>query len=286
MTNTTVAFGAYMRDRIDEGAPPFVERVYAESASYRTMGRDGIRETFRVSLLLVCDALVTGSNEVILSRLTSTGADRAHEGYMVEDILLVVNCARDFTWNTLDSFAASGATVQPIDVRGVEDLMHLFSHSIMLGFSQTFQQTLQAVNQQAAEIEAQRSTIRELGTPILPLHAGVIALPLVGAIDSYRASQVLERLLEAISEKQADIVIMDITGVPVVDTGVANYLLQTARAAQLIGAQVVLVGIGAEIAQTLVQLGVNLSQLKVYATLQDGIRYALGQLGYAITALS
>nr|WP_255603378.1 STAS domain-containing protein [Oscillochloris sp. ZM17-4] len=143
---------------------------------------------------------------------------------------------------------------------------------------------MQAVAQQAAEIEAQRYTIRELGTPILPLYEGVIALPLVGAIDSYRATQVLERLLEAISEKQADIVILDITGVPVVDTGVANYLLQTARAAQLIGAQVVLVGIGAEIAQTLVQLGVSLSQLKVYANLQAGISYALGQLGYKITA--
>jgi rsbT co-antagonist protein RsbR len=144
---------------------------------------------------------------------------------------------------------------------------------------------MQAVSQQAAEIEAQRYTIRELGTPILPLYEGVIALPLVGAIDSYRATQVLERLLEAISEKQADIVILDITGVPVVDTGVANYLLQTARAAQLIGAQVVLVGIGVEIAQTLVQLGVSLNQIKVYANLQAGVSYALAQLGYKIAAI-
>ncbi|MBX0327102.1 STAS domain-containing protein [Oscillochloris sp. ZM17-4] len=236
------------------------------------------------TLLLMCNALVTGSEETIVSRLTNAGADRAQDGYMIDDILIAIRHVRNFVWDRAEQFIAAGAALLPADARALEDLLHLMSRTLMLGYSQTYQQTMQAVAQQAAEIEAQRYTIRELGTPILPLYEGVIALPLVGAIDSYRATQVLERLLEAISEKQADIVILDITGVPVVDTGVANYLLQTARAAQLIGAQVVLVGIGAEIAQTLVQLGVSLSQLKVYANLQAGISYALGQLGYKITA--
>lgn len=282
MTASTVAFGSYLRDHIDDGFETMVERVYAESAAYRTQGPEGIRQTFRGTLLLICDALTSGSNETILTRLTNAGADRAQDGYLIDDILLVIDYVRNFMWDHAEHFAAEVTALQPADARALEDLIHKMSQALMLGYSQTYQQTMQAVAQQAAEIEAQRFTIRELGTPILPLYEGVIALPLVGAIDSYRATQVLERLLEAISEKQADIVILDITGVPVVDTGVANYLLQTARAAQLIGAQVVLVGIGAEIAQTLVQLGVNLSQLKVYANLQAGISYALGQLGYEI----
>jgi rsbT co-antagonist protein RsbR len=284
MTDTTAAFGAYLRDHLDEGLEGLVEQVYKESAGYRSQGNDGLRQTMHSTLLLMCDALVTASNDTIVSRLINAGADRAQDGYLIDDILIAIGHVRTFVWDRAEQFIAGGATLLPADARALEDLLHLMSRTLMLGYSQTYQQTMQAVNQQAAEIEAQRFTIRELGTPILPLYAGVIALPLVGAIDSYRATQVLERLLEAISEKQADIVILDITGVPVVDTSVANYLLQTARAAQLIGAQVVLVGIGAEIAQTLVQLGVNLSQLKVYANLQAGISYALGQLGYKITA--
>jgi rsbT co-antagonist protein RsbR len=284
MTTTTAAFGVYLREHIDEGFDALVDGVYQQSAAYRTQGTDGLRQTFRSSLLLICDALITGSNETIVSRLTNSGADRAQDGYLIDDILLVINRLRSFIWDQAERFASDGTTMLLADTRALEDLLHLLSHTLMLGYSQTYQQTMMAVSQQAAEIEAQRYTIRELGTPILPLHEGVIAMPLVGAIDSYRATQVLERLLEAISAKQADIVILDITGVPVVDTGVANYLLQTARAAHLIGAQVVLVGIGAEIAQTLVQLGVNLNQIKVYANLQAGISYALGQLGYKIAA--
>lgn len=286
MTNTIAAFGAYLREHLDEGFNAIVEHVFQESDSYHTLGIERIHQSVRSSLLLICDALITGSTQTVVARLANVGADRAEEGFKIEDILLVITYIRDFIWDHFERFALS-QTLQPlIDARSLEDILHLLSRTMMLGYSQTYQQTMQELSLQTAEIEAQRYTIRALGTPILPLYEGIIALPLVGAIDSYRATQVLERLLEEISIKQADIVIIDITGVPVVDTGVANYLLQTARAAQLIGAQVALVGIGAEIAQTLVQLGVNLNQLKVYANLQAGINYALEQLGYKITPIA
>ena len=137
-----------------------------------------------------------------------------------------------------------------------------------------------AANEQV--IRAQESQIRELSTPIIPIHTGVLVLPLVGAIDSHRASQVMETLLTGISEQQADVVIIDITGVPVVDTGVGNYLIQAARAAQLLGSRVVLVGISAEVAQTMVQLGVELAGIVTRANLQGGIEDALGMQGLAI----
>ncbi|HEY1014255.1 MAG TPA: STAS domain-containing protein, partial [Herpetosiphonaceae bacterium] len=132
-------------------------------------------------------------------------------------------------------------------------------------------------------IEAeQQARIAELSTPVVPLYEGILVLPLVGEIDSDRAGHIMESLLEEISREQADVVIIDITGVPVVDTGVANYLVQTAKAVKLLGSTVVLVGIGAEIAQTLVQLGVDLSNITTRANLQSGIEFAFGELGLEI----
>ncbi|MBV9790016.1 MAG: STAS domain-containing protein [Chloroflexi bacterium] len=133
-------------------------------------------------------------------------------------------------------------------------------------------------------ISEQNMQLRELSTPLMPIHQGVLVLPLVGQIDPRRASQVMETLLEGISAQSADVVIMDITGVPVVDTQVANYLIQAARAARLLGAKIVLVGIGPEIAQTIIQLGVDLSDITTRANLESGINYALGLQGLAITA--
>jgi rsbT co-antagonist protein RsbR len=131
-------------------------------------------------------------------------------------------------------------------------------------------------------IQAQAQQIRELSTPLIPLHTGILALPLVGTIDSYRATQIMETLLEGIAEQQADVVIIDITGVPLVDTGVGNHLLQAAQAAKLLGAQVILVGISTDVAQTMVQLGINLTQIITLASLQAGIDYAFGLQGLTI----
>jgi len=123
-------------------------------------------------------------------------------------------------------------------------------------------------------IAAQRSVIQELSTPIIPISDKVLVLPLVGTIDSARARQIMESMLGAISNIQAAVLIIDITGVAVVDTGVAHYLLQAARAAQLLGALVMLVGISPEVAQTVVQLGVDLSSLPTYSSLQVGLEHA------------
>ena len=131
-------------------------------------------------------------------------------------------------------------------------------------------------------LEAQQSALREISTPIVPIYEGILVLPMIGAIDSNRATAVTEALLEAITEHQADVVIMDITGVPVIDTGIANYLIQAARAVRLLGSQVVLVGISAEIAQTIVQLGIDLAGIVTRSNLQSGIEFALGLLDLAI----
>jgi rsbT co-antagonist protein RsbR len=193
-----------------------------------------------------------------------------------------LNELRHVTWDLIEAFDREHHTVTVAHVKQFEDAMHAFGQELLASFSIAYRQMQFQIRDQALQIESQQQTIRELSTPILPLYEGILVLPLVGAIDSFRAGQIMERLLTAIAERQADIIILDITGVPVIDTAVANYLLQTARAAQLIGAQVILVGIGAEIAQTIVQLGVELRGIQIGANLQAGIELALRQQGYAI----
>jgi rsbT co-antagonist protein RsbR len=125
--------------------------------------------------------------------------------------------------------------------------------------------------------------IREISSPVIPVHDDVLVLPLVGTIDSARSSRIMETLLTGVQEHAAEVVIIDITGVPIVDTAVANHLIQATRAATLLGAHCVLVGVSAEVAQTLVQLGVNLSTLVTRSNLQAGITYALARQGREIT---
>ncbi len=115
-------------------------------------------------------------------------------------------------------------------------------------------------------------TVRELGSPIIPLLPHVLLVPLIGAIDSMRAQQITTEVLEQVSQQQAEVVLLDITGVPIVDTQVANSLLQTAQAAMLLGARVLMVGIRPEIAQSLVGLGIDLSVLVSYSSLASAIQ--------------
>ncbi len=129
--------------------------------------------------------------------------------------------------------------------------------------------------EQEATIRAQAVLLAELSTPLLRIGAGALVLPLVGSLDSYRAGRVVETLLHTIEEQRTDLVILDITGVPIVDTQVANVLLQTARAVRLLGARIVLTGIRPDVAQTIVALGVDLGDIITKADLQEGIKYAL-----------
>jgi rsbT co-antagonist protein RsbR len=130
---------------------------------------------------------------------------------------------------------------------------------------------------QQQTIEEKEMALRELSTPLIPLADGVVALPLIGSIDSNRIQQIMETLLEGISEQQADVALIDITGVKMVDTQVADGLLRAAQAAKLLGAQVVLTGISSDIAQTLVHLGADLNGIITHATLQSGIAFAMEQ---------
>jgi anti-anti-sigma regulatory factor len=139
------------------------------------------------------------------------------------------------------------------------------------------EELLQQAAAQKQTIQTQQAMLAELSTPLIPLGDQVVVMPLIGAVDSTRAQQVLETLLQGIASSAAQVAILDITGVPVVDTQVANGLIHAARAVKLLGAQVVLTGIRPEVAQTLVGLGADLSGIVTRSTLQSGIAYATGR---------
>ena len=127
-----------------------------------------------------------------------------------------------------------------------------------------------------------QAAVRELSTPVIRVFDRVLLLPLVGTIDTARAQQVMETLLLRVSEEQARVVIVDISGVPVVDTKVAEHMIMTTNAVRLLGAETVVAGISPVVAKTIVQLGISLSTLTTRGRLQDAIRFALGVVGQSI----
>jgi rsbT co-antagonist protein RsbR len=137
------------------------------------------------------------------------------------------------------------------------------------------EEALRQIITQEETIRAQQAALTEVSTPLLTISDTTVVLPLVGAVDSRRVAQMMDTLLNGVSASGAAIVILDITGVSIVDTQVADAFIRASQAVSLLGAQVVLTGIRPEVAQTLVQLGVDLRSIITRGTLQDGITYAL-----------
>jgi rsbT co-antagonist protein RsbR len=129
-----------------------------------------------------------------------------------------------------------------------------------------------------------QAAIRELSTPVIRVYDHVLLLPLVGTVDTHRAQQIMETLLTRTVEDQAKAIIVDIAGVPVVDTKVADHLLKTTAAVRMLGAVTIITGISAQVARTMVQLGVDLSSIETRARLADGIELALAKVGRVIAA--
>jgi len=132
-------------------------------------------------------------------------------------------------------------------------------------------------------INRQQQELLELSTPVVKLWDGVLAVPMIGTLDSARTQLVMETLLQRIVETGSELAIVDITGVPTVDTLVAQHLLKTVTAIRLMGADCIISGIRPQIAQTIVHLGIDLQGITTKATLADALSLALKQTGYVVT---
>jgi rsbT co-antagonist protein RsbR len=141
----------------------------------------------------------------------------------------------------------------------------------------TFQLTREAI------IRRQQEDMLELSTPVVKLWEGIVALPMIGTLDSARTQIVMESLLNKIVETESQVAILDITGVPTVDTLVAQHLLKTVTALRLMGAECIISGVRPQIAQTIVHLGVDLQGITTKASLSDALALALKRAGYTVT---
>ena len=131
-----------------------------------------------------------------------------------------------------------------------------------------------------------QAAIRELSTPVIKVHDRILLLPIVGTVVTQRAHQIMETVLVQVVEQQAKVMILDIAGVPVVDTKVADHILKTTAAVQLLGAQTILTGISASVARTVVQLGLEITRMHTRSKLSEGIELALSIVGKKITSTS
>jgi rsbT co-antagonist protein RsbR len=139
------------------------------------------------------------------------------------------------------------------------------------------------VQERERVIRQQQEAIRELSTPVLQVRERLLILPIIGVLDGQRARQLTEQLLRAIRANRAKVVVIDITGVPAIDSTVANHIVQTVDASGLMGASVIITGLSSEIALTLVTIGVDLSKMNAVGDLQGGIEEAERLLGYEVS---
>lgn len=139
------------------------------------------------------------------------------------------------------------------------------------------------IAQRQEVIERQAQELVELSTPVVRVWEGVVATPLIGTLDSERTQHFMERLLNSIVQTRSQIALVDITGVPAIDTQTAHHLIETVSAVRLLGAQVILTGVRPSIAQTLVHLGIDLSDITTRASFSGGLRVAMDMLGLAVT---
>jgi rsbT co-antagonist protein RsbR len=219
------------------------------------------------------DALETGSVEA-LERYAKNLSERIiPRGVETHEVLGVVLLLRDVLARSLFEKYQS----DPQLLNRILDAYEPAANSIAVTVGVSFVQERERV------IRQQQVAIRELSTPVLKVRDQLLILPIIGALDTGRARQLTEQLLQGIRSNRAKVVVIDITGVPTIDIEVANHLVQAVRASGLMGARVIITGLSAEIAQTLVNLGVDLSMMQSVGDLQGGIEEAERQLSYAVT---
>jgi rsbT co-antagonist protein RsbR len=206
--------------------------------------------------------------------LTEVSKQRASQGFSPSETALFVLSFKEALFGRLRQENASdpGAFAEKAwDATKLLDQLGLFT-------VEAYTKTRESV------ISRQQQELLELSTPVVELWTGILALPLIGTLDSSRTQVVMQNLLEAIVAREADLAIIDITGVPTVDTLVAQHLLKTVAAARLMGADCIISGIRPQIAQTIIHLGVDLGNVITKATLADAFRLALKKKNLSIAS--
>jgi rsbT co-antagonist protein RsbR len=216
------------------------------------------------------EVLETGSVEALQDYARNLSERIIPRGVETEEVLGIVLLLRDV-------LARSLFEKYPDEFNRVLDVYEPAANRIANTVAINFVQERERV------IRQQQEAIRELSTPVLQVRERLLILPIIGVLDGQRARQLTEQLLRGIRANRARVVVIDITGVPTIDSTVANHLVQTVDASRLMGASVIITGLSPEIAQTLVTLGVDLSKVNAVGDLQGGIEEAERLLGYQVS---
>jgi rsbT co-antagonist protein RsbR len=204
--------------------------------------------------------------------LEDVSRSRAVQGFSTAETATFIFSLKKPMFSRIRNLAADPQTLADETWAVTEIVDRLGLHTV-----KTFQKAREDV------IARQQAELLELSTPVVKLWEGVIALPMIGTLDSARTQIVMESLLQRIVDVEAEIAIIDITGVPTVDTLVAQHLMKTVTAIRLMGADCIISGIRPQIAQTIVHLGVELQGITTKATLADALAVALQRTGLVVT---
>lgn len=219
------------------------------------------------------EVLETGSVEALENYARSLSERIIPRGVETDEVLGIVLLLRDVLARSLfEKYQADFDLLERV-LDAYEPAANRIANTVAVGF----------VQERERVIRQQQEAIRDLSTPVLQVRERLVILPIIGALDGQRARQLTEQLLRSIRTNRAKVVVIDITGVPEIDSTVANHLVQTVDASRLMGANVILTGMSAEIALTLVTIGVDLSKMNAVGDLQGGIEVAERLLGYEVS---
>ncbi|MBF6519170.1 STAS domain-containing protein [Nocardia farcinica] len=219
------------------------------------------------------EVLETGSVEALQAYARDLSERIIPRGVETDEVLGIVLLLRDVLARSLFEKYQSNFELLNHALDAYEPAANRIASTVAISF----------VEERERIIRQQQEAIRELSTPVLQVREQLLILPIIGVLDSQRARQLTEQLLRAIRANRAKVVVIDITGVPDIDSTVANHLVQTVDASGLMGASVIITGLSSEIALTLVTIGLDLSKMNAVGDLQGGIEEAERLLGYAVT---
>ncbi|MGH9210955.1 MAG: STAS domain-containing protein [Acidimicrobiales bacterium] len=219
------------------------------------------------------EVLETGSVEALQAYARNLSERIIPRGVVTEEVLGIVLLLRDVLARSLFKKYQSDFDLLNRVLDAYEPAANRIANTVGVSF----------VQERERIIRQQQEAIRELSTPVLQVRERLVILPIIGVLDNQRARQLTEQLLRGIRTHRAKVVVIDITGVPEIDSTVANHLVQTVEASRLMGASVIITGLSSEIAMTLVTIGVDLSKMNAVGDLQGGIEQAEKLLGYQVT---
>lgn len=250
-----------------------------DEETLRRQSRELLDEIRGVFASLPGDSWEPAPGGPLSTLLHGISTQRAKQGFKPTDTAFyLVSLKRVLARGLFGDGAAQGAVAPGKLLSVIESVETVFDRLTLL-LHEAYVETRERI------IAQQSLSLLELSTPVVRLWDQMVMVPLIGVVDTLRARQITERLLEAIAKYEATVAILDVTGVPVLDTSVAGHLMKTIAAAQMLGARVVMTGISPDGAQTLIKLGVNFSEVVTRATLRAGIAEGLLLVGKRIVAV-